>query len=456
MENNYNTESLEAFLRRTTDTFRMYPKTHKWTSLYNNLHPSKKWPSVTSCLLILVCMMAITNSDPANELNKKQKNESGFNHTEAGENKFPFDGNHLFTKYIVPANPINQPYQFRNLTSNNSSILHQKNKKTSTGITTNQSPFYVKHSSPFFKVSYNASAELFDLTGSAKHNATSNLRNQDPAFFTKHLSYTTIPNTKNNEWSNQYKENVKTSPLAFQIYATPSFGYRNVSRSTQETRSVASAFNSEDGTEHTSFNEENILHQSPSWNIEAGGAFLLNINKEVRIKAGMQLNYSRYKGMSAENEVNDNTGLLSSTEQGLLMDHTAEIQGSVTKWIDTHAPNGSTYEISLPVGTEFKLAGNDQLQWYAGATVQPSFIISDDANIASSNMKSLVQDYAVLRKWNVNTSVETFLSYKLKNGAVLNAGPQLRYQLMSSYDSKYYLNEKLYNIGIKLGVTRSF
>jgi hypothetical protein len=62
----------------------------------------------------------------------------------------------------------------------------------------------------------------------------------------------------------------------------------------------------------------------------------------------------------------------------------------------------------------------------------------------------------MMRRFNLNTSIETFISLTLKNGAVLNAGPQLRYQLLSTYDKRYSYDEKLYNLGIKLGITRNF
>ena len=59
-------------------------------------------------------------------------------------------------------------------------------------------------------------------------------------------------------------------------------------------------------------------------------------------------------------------------------------------------------------------------------------------------------------KWNINAGIETFLSYKLNNGIIINAGPQLRYQLLSTYDKNYSYDEKLYNLGVKMGITRNF
>jgi hypothetical protein len=104
-----------------------------------------------------------------------------------------------------------------------------------------------------------------------------------------------------------------------------------------------------------------------------------------------------------------------------------------------------------------ELIGNHQLKWFAGATIQPSYIVGGYPGQNTNEMKSYLTEYSSgFRKWNVNTSFETFLSYKLPNGSRINAGPQFRYQLFSSYESKYLYNDKQYNIGLKLGISRNF
>jgi hypothetical protein len=118
--------------------------------------------------------------------------------------------------------------------------------------------------------------------------------------------------------------------------------------------------------------------------------------------------------------------------------------------------NSSTYQISIPFGTELELIGNHQLKWFAGATIQPSYLVGGYPGQNTNEMQSYLQEGYGFRKWNVNTSFETFLSYKLPNGSRINAGPQFRYQLFSSYESKYLYNDKQYNIGLKLGISRNF
>ncbi|HRO18634.1 MAG TPA: hypothetical protein PLU07_10610, partial [Ferruginibacter sp.] len=59
-------------------------------------------------------------------------------------------------------------------------------------------------------------------------------------------------------------------------------------------------------------------------------------------------------------------------------------------------------------------------------------------------------------RFNMNAGVETFISYQPMKGVRLQVGPQFRYQLMSTYVKDYPMNERLYNIGIKMGITTRF
>ena len=114
--------------------------------------------------------------------------------------------------------------------------------------------------------------------------------------------------------------------------------------------------------------------------------------------------------------------------------------------------NNNTYQISLPIGADIKLAGNDNLKWFAGATIQPTYIAGGNAYFISSDLKNYVTDNSLIRKWNLNGGLETFISYKTKSGIILNAGPQMRYQFLSTYSKEYSYDEKLYNFGLKIGI----
>jgi hypothetical protein len=249
----------------------------------------------------------------------------------------------------------------------------------------------------------------------------------------------------------QINDEIKTkNNFSYQIYASSSVGFGNIYKNTDLNSVSETVMNSSMSEKNK--NEAYQFRHLPGYNFEAGGTFLLNISKFIRLKAGMQLNYSNYKSIANTNKysgfafVQVNDGYSSSASPiSSISNINAEENNNM---------NSNTYQISLPIGSEFKIAGNKKLQWYAGATVQPSYIVGNNPYFVSPYMINYFQDESFLRKWNLNSSIETFLSYTLNNGTSINAGPQFRYQLFSTFDNRYLYNEKLYNIGLKFGISR--
>ena len=78
MEKNFYTDDFEFFLKDTVDNFRMYPSKKVWHSLYNDLHPGRRWPSLAICLLLITAVMyiGISNNDSINSLSKHNASEN--------------------------------------------------------------------------------------------------------------------------------------------------------------------------------------------------------------------------------------------------------------------------------------------------------------------------------------------------------------------------------------------
>jgi hypothetical protein len=110
-------------------------------------------------------------------------------------------------------------------------------------------------------------------------------------------------------------------------------------------------------------------------------------------------------------------------------------------------------QISLPVGFEYKLAGNNNVQLNAAATVQPSFVAVNKAYLLSSDNKNYLTQSTLSRKWNMSTNFGTYVSFN-SNKLNWQIGPQVRYQLFSSYTNAYRPAEHLIDYGIRVGVSR--
>jgi hypothetical protein len=107
--------------------------------------------------------------------------------------------------------------------------------------------------------------------------------------------------------------------------------------------------------------------------------------------------------------------------------------------------------VSAPLGAEMRLAGNKKTNFGVAASIQPTYVIGDKAYLISTDYKNYMEVPWLIRDWNVSTGLETFVSYS--TGQVKwQVGPQVRYQLLSSYEKKYPVKEHLFDFGLRVGI----
>jgi len=111
------------------------------------------------------------------------------------------------------------------------------------------------------------------------------------------------------------------------------------------------------------------------------------------------------------------------------------------------------YEISIPVGLDYKILNAGNVSWNVAAALQPTYIFDKEPFLLSSDLKSYADGSSIMRKWNLNTSLETYLSIQAGDYR-WQIGPQFRYQNLPTYNSKYPIKEHLLDYGIKIGFTR--
>ena len=534
MEKKIYTDGFERLLKEKSDEFRMYPSKRVWHSIYNDLHPGRKWPSIAMSMILVISLLLIgslnTNdnsvktsvantSDAQNALSKKtiasanrlqQHDSKGHPQNDLATNDNPSsenDGNVIPGSGNISGNTINanatdavSGNEGTALANSNdpARFLNDKNAPQNAAGRNNtvaSMNYYIKSNQLFSDID-----ELNKVNGdknttnsntpslSMKVNAprdenitainAANLQNNSTAILTsaakiqdenKAVTADENPTTKTspavqnkslypNEqkaWMEDYALHNKSQRkkwkdrVAMELYVTPSLGYRNLSdniKNPAAAQSYAASGNSNNRT----------VSQKPSLNLEAGFDLAYSIKKNLRVKTGVQLNYTSY-GVNAD-QINHPIGttlLLNDPNTGLpyLTSRTSTLANS--SGLQSVTVKNTTYQVSVPVGIAVKLAGNNKVEWHAGASIQPSFVFGGLTNFISSDYSSYVSDASLLRKWNMNAGVETYLNYKM-NGFNLQVGPQFRYQLFSTYTKQYTLNENLYNVGIKVGLVKNF
>lgn len=512
MENEYYTDDFEQLLKEKADQFRMYPSKRVWHSIYNNLHPGRRWPSIVMGLLLVSSLMligylhtgennlskrintsytetlntpvtiaAVTTSEPRPSTSIKIKKP-----VKAFTNAFDdvITNETDFYTYTVVRN--NRPEGFFNTTI-------ASNEANITGAVTNADKDLVKQMDEYIKTN-RLFADVSVATGKKNKPATAKVKTQEATVNEKQVEpevkntgaleptaninllkdATKIkvdelpteqkakPETTNSKtitpeykaWiedfalQNKKRHNKFKGRLAFQFYVTPAVNYRKLT-----TKSKGSTAPMVTG------DLNNAISQKPGLGIETGISLHYSFAKNLLVKAGLQFNYTNFN-IDADQSYHPviTTILLNDPVTGYsyLSPRSSSTFNSVSsvplKPITLH---NRTYQISLPVGFAYKLSSKEKVDWYAGATLQPTYIFGGNAHIVSADLKNYVSYPSSINSWNLNLGFETYMNFKL-GSYNLQVGPQVRTQVFSTYKRNVALIEKPYAVGLKLGLTKGF
>jgi hypothetical protein len=513
MERKFYTDNFEQLLKEKSGEFRMYPSKRVWHSIYNNLYPGRKWPSVaiSTILVTILFLTGYWNSTQqnnsittANSANAASKNVISVTPTisnntivinAAAANSISLASDPSFANAVLLPSSIAKALQYK-IVLNNTGEVAKKNTNTPAVVSktigfdagniltdySDNADGTPNISSVNLLTDYIAaepdnsnSKELFDTNNSIlridveENNRIENTIEQhiDNRYESNAIAVSnnkavagnkkTSISAEDKAWMEQYalynQENSKKwkNRTSMEFYITPAVTYRTLS--SDESFSVVSQnFVTTTGT--NSLNS--AIHQKPSLGIEAGAGLVYAAAKNFRLKIGLQANYTNYAVFATETNHPVLTTLLfknSGTGNSYLFPHTSTLSnGDGLRNTKVH---NKTVQLSIPLGFAYKLFSNDKMEWYAGASIQPTYVIGGKANIISADMRNYVSDPSLIRSWNVNSAFETSVHYKF-DGYTLAIGPQLRYQLSSTYNKKVVVNEKLYNAGLKIGVVKNF
>ena len=515
MEKNFNTDNFEQLLREATDDFRMYPSKRVWHGIYNDLHPAKKWPSFAVLLLLVTSIMYIGVTNPnkggqsvavataesgqptAKDYATIERTTSSGNSQEVtvnpnrigatnnmnglkGKNSSQKTPNNLYVSSIQKTGDAGQPLEknfkgkmsvvvsnsfatsnqpdgnnlakdktaseaLMNIDQNNHVAATQEQDPAALASSplTNASGIIAKIPEPLSENEFIAKPVANTSIAKNKATNTSMLAGKDESGWMEDYAFRNLKSRDN--WKGR---------MSYQVYVTPSVGYRTLKKNADYSLPPANALVANPYAQTTT--DYNLNH-STAINLEIGTGIIYNASKFLRLKAGVQINYTNYSINAQElNHPTFTTLMLTNT-----FTNTPILSTRTTTLANTQGPssrylNNSTYQVSLPIGADIKIAGNDQLKVYMGGTVQPTYIFGGQAYLISSDMKNYVAEENFIRKHNLNGSVEAFITYKTKSGVILSAGPQFRYQFFSTYNNLYTYDEKLYNLGVKLGMTKNF
>lgn len=242
----------------------------------------------------------------------------------------------------------------------------------------------------------------------------------------------------NEKFFDKLKQKLKLTDNSngFQFYFTPSVSYRILYMDNKP------YFN------NNGRNPESSVSHYPATGLEAGVAVLRKISKRWRFRGGVQMNFSRYNINASKSNselvyvsLSQNSGFERNT-------NLRNGNGLLPKKL-----MNENLQVSLPFGMEFMAAGNEKLSFNLAGTLQPSVSLHAGGYMVTTNFKNYIPAENIFRRYNLQTGVECFVKTSL--GLIdLQAGPQLRYQLLSNTLGSYPIREHLIDYGFKIGIVK--
>lgn len=422
MERNFTNENFERFLRQNADNLRMRPNEKVWKEISSRLtRTRRRYTIILSAMLLISSGLAY---EWFHDVSIKPH----------------ATGSSILTREVTTA----------------------KENSVSSGTNTNRSISYL---SPLQKSEQSHTAffkkELISLkprqVNHTIHAASSDDFNAEPidsypADEIKKSEATELTNTNRNVTPlsiesvvNSYKGQTKKK-IDWEIYFTPTVSYRKLS----DNKSFSNTSFTSLSTYPQFYNINNAVTHKPDFGFEVGLTGKYPLSANLKLRAGVQFNINRYdiKVFNAPNQLATIRLNNRYTPDSLNAITTySNLSGYHTDWLQNFY-----FQISAPVGLEFKIRGDDKMQFGIATTVQPTYLLGDRVYLISTDYKNYAQVPWLVRRWNINSSFETFVSYSTGH-LKWQVGPQFRYQLFSSFIDKYPVKENLYNFGLKVGIS---
>ncbi len=450
MERNYYREGFENFLKEKSDEYKLYPSEKVWNNINQKLHPRRKWPFLAAALLLLgigvgtkimiddwnsPVLSSLENkaipADIYEELNKTNEPpvtsdiNGGTKLTIAGINPDRISAADKQNGQRAALYAVTTPaYSDNNIIPVDDLITSNLNNSVVVG---SDETVQMQAKVVPFSTTATVQAKIIDEKIDQKK--------ENPISNTLEILITGIGKVKK-----------KTS---WQMYMSPTVSYRKLIGQASKSNYSYSGFAYSANLGFPTDVNDAVTHK-PSVGIELGTAFLYPVTKNFRLKAGLQLNLNNYQ-VEAYSYIPEIApyGAGNFTQPINTVSYYRNFNGFDKTWL-----KNSHFMISVPLGVELTVIGNKKVAFNIASTIQPTYVINNQAYLVSTNLKNYAQEPSLYRKWNLNAGGEAFMS--INTGSVKwVVGPQIRYQILSSYKEKYPIKEHLIDYGFKIGVTKT-
>ncbi|MFN4837374.1 MAG: hypothetical protein ACK5BU_02615 [Bacteroidota bacterium] len=432
MDGKNNDREFEQFLKENTDNHRLYPADSVWESIHARLHPKKRWP-LTALLLLAFTTGSITWFGPGERSIESVRR----------------------TDKVEAAASIAKQSDAPDFASDFTQELTSSEAETEVATLAKTDAFSVAptevptESSPIPASQIEPPIEVIE--------APAKTNNEGTAIAETAASVSTTAITPNEpsyplsieSVTNSYQRQKHSPRFRWQLHFTPTVSYRSLK---EDQKFIAQARMNLSAAPLAATTElSNVINHRPDLGMQLGLLGTYPLGKRLDLIAGLQFNVSKYdiKAFNYPTEV-ATIALVNAWGGPTAVTTVTSFRSngfmSKASWLRNYY-----YSLSAPVGLEWRILGKKQNHWGFSTTVQPTYMVGNRSYIISMDYQNYAEVPYLINKWNLNVGLETYAKFSVGN-TDFRVGPQVRYQLFSSFKKGYPVSEHLYDFGVKLGI----
>lgn len=448
MNQDYNQNEFENFLKENAEEYRLYASDSVWKKIHRHIHLKGKIQ--LAILILLIISTAVTfkiQTSQSTFENRRVTSHLEEFHSINGWGKYfnnSFNTHQLIEQnsesFISLRNSI-QPEISANYKTDlypptPKATLNSKNASQSVASDTRNFNTIASHSNrAAAMIDFNTNNNLSAAKINAPENIQTTSKDQETAPRVEILENLEIPELVQKNRKNR---------ISWQLSAMPTASFRKLSSVAKQAGRVLNNF------PFLSNNPEELVRHRPAIGMELGVHMLYQVSDRIRLKTGVQVNYSKYD--------------INAYSTGRVEPVRIELDGLPSRTYYSYSNfrnfggekaeliTNQYFQLALPVGIEFTLLKKDNFELAAGGTIQPNYLLNSNSYLISADYKNYAKAPDLIRKFNASTSGEIIVSYST-GGVKWQVGPVVRYQLGSSFIKEYPIREHIIEYGFKIAVS---
>ena len=416
MDGKINDREFEQFLKENADNHRLYPADSVWESIHARLHPKKRWP-LTALLLLAFTTGSITWFGPGERSIESVRR----------------------TDKVEAAVSIVKQSDAPDFASDFTQELTSSEAETEVATLAKTDAFSVAPTEAPTESSPIPASQVEPAVAETEASvSTTAITPNEPSY---PLSIESV--------TNSYQRQKHSPRFRWQLHFTPTVSYRSLK---EDQKFIAQARMNLSAAPLAATTElSNVINHRPDLGMQLGLLGTYPLGKRLDLIAGLQFNVSKYdiKAFNYPTEV-ATIALVNAWGGPTAVTTVTSFRsnGFMNKasWLRNYY-----YSLSAPVGLEWRILGKKQNHWGFSTTVQPTYMVGNRSYIISMDYQNYAEVPYLINKWNLNVGLETYAKFSMGN-TDFRVGPQVRYQLFSSFKKGYPVSENLYDFGVKLGI----